>query len=156
MATWQFDVFFSPALGALSNRNLLTRGDPVDILEQMRDVTTEDLPDSSISNLVEDMRIEKSWNSDLEICGNMDGDRIDISRQAKIVSAIASRIDIREIDPQFMMQLVAFAEYNQLLLIDSSTGNVIGTNVSKSVEAIMKSPAARFVGDPNKFFRTII
>jgi hypothetical protein len=145
MATWQFDIWLAELIGKIGNSYAQ---------EEANLLNLRLLPDS-IVQLIGDLPSEKSWNADLEIRGTMEGDRIDIIYENGSVAEISVRIDVREIDLNFLVRIVQFAKFYRLLLVNATTREVIESDIEMLIGTIERSPAFKFVSNPHDFIKKI-
>lgn len=145
MATWQFDIWFAEPIGKIGNG----------YAQEQASLLNLSLSDDSIIHFIGDLPSEKSWNADLEIRGKMEGDRIDIIYENGSVAEISVRIDVREIDLNFLVRIVQFSKINRLLLVNATTREVIESDIEMLIGAIESSSAFKFVSNPHDFIRKI-
>lgn len=128
-------------------------GNPLsdDELEDLRNLEKLKIHRASLNVLIGQLVPADSWNKDLEIYGQMDGDRIDVSYEGGIVSELMVRIDVRSVDKGLIQRLAGFAEHNQLAIIDLEKWVPIGAHARSLLAAILNSNAREFAIDPETF-----
>jgi hypothetical protein len=95
-----------------------------------------------------------SWAPDLELWGSEDGNRIDVwVDRARPVEARV-RFDMRESSPDFVIAVVRFASDSHTGF-RAENGVEIHAELSELVAALEGSRAARFVEDPDRYFRRL-
>ena len=101
-------------------------------------------------------RIE--WTSkldDLKEFGNNETNDISISLKSNKVTSIHVRIDLRDIDSDFINVVFKIARDNECLLFDTD-GQVYSPNRKLLKENISKSKAFQFVKNPEQFLNNLI
>jgi hypothetical protein len=128
-ATWQADFHFL----------LPPQGLPVDYRDRLARI----LPRGS------------SWDSEGEIWGTADGDRIDVSLTNGLPTEVFARFDLRAWRPSLYDQFLAFVASIGGRLQSAETGNEVPLTSGAFRRSLAESPAAGFVLDPEGYLRKL-
>lgn len=93
----------------------------------------------------------ESWADNIEIWGKDDSDRIDLVAENETVAGVFVRVDLRQPLRTFPAGLVAVARELGCVLLTEQC-EILEPEEGALIDAIRKSPAARFVSNPQKFF----
>lgn len=86
----------------------------------------------------------RSWSRDIQWWGSEDGDRIDVVLDNGWPMEALVRIDLRELDAQFVESVLGFARSVGFQLLDAD-GREIQPALDDFMLAVRTSPAFRFV-----------
>ncbi len=78
------------------------------------------------------------------------GDSIEVSMESNRVAGIFARINVAQLDKDFVRQLVLFAAHCDALLL-TEEGTLIAPDEAALSTLIKQSNAMRFVQDPQRF-----
>jgi len=153
MAVWQFDLHVLPA------SEVRRRTDECKSSEALLGFLNEGMPwgasnASALVRVADSLLTERtSWSDHLRIWGIEDGHRLDISFEDDVVGSVFVRIDMRDA-PDFVERLAAIGlEEDWVFLTDN--GKLIEPSVADLAQAMIESPAAKFVEDPAAFLSVI-
>ena len=128
MATWQADFFFK--------------------------IAASDLPDDYRERLSSVLPIGHSWSDSIELWGDSDSDRIDVSRAPGTAPEIFCRFDLREWKPELYGRFIECVRSIGGHLT-TAEGEDVGLELGALESALRSSSAARFVADPETFLRAL-
>ena len=95
-----------------------------------------------------------SWSAGLETWGADDGDRIDVWLRDGGPQDGLMRLDVRNLDPNFIGGALEVLEDLGAEIRDSA-GAVIEPNLAQVMLAVRRSAAFRFVADPEDYLRRL-
>ena len=154
MATWQFDFFLIPDTSVTKDSGQLRVANVELDREQIINLESVDISDSSLNELKDGLPVLKSWSSKIQIWGDFESDRIDILSEGNHIAEIFIRIDVRKINPIFVTKALKFAQANKLVSF-VSPDQIFEPSPELLVNAIKHSDAFRFVVDPHDFLRKL-
>jgi hypothetical protein len=128
MAAWQTDFSLQPELRAL----------PEDFRAQLDAL----LPRG------------RTWHEWQEAWGAEDGNRVEVWHDPRGATEVVIRVDLRELDPAWLEQLLAFARHVRRELW-TPDGRVFGANLGELTLVLRGSPAWRFVREPEAYLRRV-
>jgi hypothetical protein len=117
------------------------------------------LSDSGLSEdyrarLAQVLPVGRSWNSQTEMWGLEDGDRVEVSRDDNGTPEIFARFDLREWKPALYERFIAFVRDIDGGLQDAEGGHQVAVTEEAFTANLRASRAARFVRDPEEYFRS--
>ena len=96
----------------------------------------------------------QSWSPDLLLWGSSSGDRVDVSLENSRVSDLFVRVDMSAPSPAFFDQILAFAQTCEAVFLGEG-GDVVEPVPEVFARALQQSRAARFLHDPELYFRRV-
>ena len=154
MATWQFDLHLLPKERLIG----LVGAHPLTISRELLEETRwwDGKVDIDLLNadLASFLRQAKSWHPEVATWGEEDGNRIDVVYENDDVVEIFVRIDLRQIDRDFVIGLVRLAQKHECVFV-TSTMRVLEPTISNLIKGIEESDAYRFVDDPTSFLESL-
>jgi hypothetical protein len=92
----------------------------------------------------------QSWTPSIEVWGEQEGDRIDLSIDEHGMRGLFVRIDVRKNSFAFLSQLVQLGRKNKWVFL-ASDGAVLRPSLRMVLSAIRRSSSYRWVDDPRAF-----
>ncbi len=149
MAAWQFDVYLVPR-AALKEISAGSDRIDADVFENKDLWRSTTLPASYRQLLTEFTRASSEVADDWTVFGEQEGDRVDVLANGDRVEEVRARVDVRELNAEFIEGLIRFASICDCALISEQLHVIEPTLEALWVE-IELSPAAMFVSNPRKF-----
>lgn len=154
MATWQFDFFLASepeSAGRDGFRQIATHGEDRETLIDLRKTS---LAIDDLNEITSRLEPLTTWYGDLRQWGSEVGNRIDVLVDGQYVREIFVRVDVRNVDHEFLNSILNLARKHSLVIVTES-GKILGALRASLLRAIEASPAFRFVADPVEFLRSI-
>jgi len=154
LAIWQFDLHVLPcdavkaAYGDI--RPLTLSKSDFEKYANWDECHLKDI-EGAVASLLEE---RSSWGRHLRTWGDEDGNRIDLTYQAGILSSIFVRIDVRTVSYTFIGGFLDVARRNDWVLL-TGDGRLLDPSASQLLSAIQRSTAAKFVADPEQFLKNL-
>ncbi len=153
MAVWQFKIHVVPAANVrVGSADVirLTR-DQVDAAQRTFTPAEIDAVSGQLSDLLPE---KKSWSAELRVWGDEKSDDVQVWFDGGSVECVDIRLDLRHLSLTLVSGLCAIARASDWLLV-TTDGVVIRPNTEAVVQALVKSPAQRFVDDPYGFLAEV-
>lgn len=149
MATWQFSFHLIPRSEA---HRLLSvgRSERRRVFDDFEWWAAASPSLSPIDELDGFMRETAGWSSDLRSWGKDDGHRIELWFDGGRVVEISGRIDLRQVDLEFLAGVLRLAELCDGTILTENM-EICDPTLDALTGAMLRSPAARFVADPAAF-----
>ena len=154
MAAWQCDFLLAPRTELAAHGRALPEwipGDAVRDTRWWRRVTPPHDPAALAAAIVPPAA---SWAADLTTFGHENGDRIDVWRAGGRVESILVRVDMHGRPGRFVADVVDLARALDAVLLRVD-GLVVRPELASLTQALLTSPAARFVEDPAAYLRRV-
>lgn len=150
MATWQFSFHVIPRSEA---HRLLSvgRSERRRVFEDFEWWAAAPPSLSLIDELDGFMRETADWSSDLRSWGKDDGDRIELWFDRDRIVEIFGRIDLRQVDLDFLAGALRLAELCGGMILTENM-EICDPTLDGLTVAMLRSPAPRFVADPGAFW----
>jgi hypothetical protein len=155
VAVWQFDFHLIPASSvsrrfrvvpltiSMDEYDRVDWWDEVDLVRDLR---------ADFSSILAPLR---SWRPQLEMWGEDDGNRIDVSFEGDQIASVFGRIDVRDLSLVFLNSLVAIARRRDLIMLTEDRHLLSSMTVKAVLSAIHRSSSFAFVSDPEEFLRRL-
>lgn len=150
MATWQYSLHLIP-------RRAVEEIYPTVPLSLSREAFDEvewwqqHQPPPNFTSLIEPFLAPRQhWSDMTRAWGVESGDSIEVSMESNRVAGIFARINVAQLDKDFVRQLVLFAAHCDALLL-TEEGTLIAPDEAALSTLIKQSNAMRFVQDPQRF-----
>ena len=150
MATWQYDLLLIPRLKLLKQYGsipLQMRAEDYEQQEWWIDVSVPDDLEIRLSDICKPL---SSWSDSARSWGAEDGNRIDVCYSDGHLREMSVRIDLRQRIAPFLQQILELASSLDCVFC-SYGGEVFEPDREVAVRNIARSPAFRFVVDPQQF-----
>ena len=95
-----------------------------------------------------------SWCEDIELWGDMEGDRVEVCRDKGKVDTVYIRVNAANLDTSFISGVSNFAQACDCLIFTEDK-EIIEPNPELLGKAVLQSNAARFVSSPREFLRNL-
>lgn len=149
MALWQFALDLIPVSAARVSGVEAIRLD-----DGLRDVPLLSFSNAQIADLTGHLSIllpeSQSWNSSLRIWGNEKSDDVQVWFEGSAVEFVQFRLDVSNLSFRFVGGICELARQFGCLLA-ARDGAIIQPRVEPVVKAVLRSPAMKFVQDPDAY-----
>jgi hypothetical protein len=149
MALWQFAFDLIPASAARVSDVTAIRLD-----DSLRDVSLLNFSNAEIADLIAHLSTllpeAQSWNSSLRIWGNEKSNDIQVWFQNSAVEFVQFRLDASTLSLRLVGGICELARRFGCLLV-ARDGAIIQPRIEPVVKAVLRSPAMKFVQDPDTY-----
>jgi hypothetical protein len=152
MALWQWDVYILPKSEVVARFSPIPLTVGLDQVEAIRwdfGLDIERLAAFFDSQLP---RYSTPWMENTRSWGSDAGNRIELYFEKLNITDIAIRVDLRQLDQQFLKSLSEFCYANNYVFYPIETGEFIEPDCDLLLGAISRSRKMKFVSDPRSFF----
>jgi hypothetical protein len=150
MATWQFDVHLIPRAELLNIFGFLPAKIDKESFNARNWWHNTKLPNGYREILSSFVPVGSSWCEDIELWGDEEGDRIDVSHDEGRIDAVYVRISAISLNKSFVSCVAQFAQTCDCLIL-TEDDQLIEPSPDLLGKAVLQSNAARFVANPRKF-----
>ena len=150
MAIWQFALHAVPNMPPADVT-------PMQLTEAEVEIAWESFPVDAASlaaRLSAFLPERKAWSEHLRAWGDEDSDDVQVWMQADTVQSIQFRVDVRCVSHAFLNGLCELASEFGWHLVDDA-GVIVPSRPGRILKTILRSPAQRFVADPEHFLKQI-
>jgi|SRR5689334_1869968 len=154
MASWQFDLYLIPKERLVA----LVGTYPIAISRELFENTAwwegGAAPNVLEADLASFLPGTKSWSSDIAVWGEENGNRIDVLYEGDEIIEIFVRIDLRQRDRRFVVDLIRFAKNHETVLLTTNM-RVLEPTLNNLIKAMEESDAHLFVNDLKGFWESL-
>lgn len=146
MAIWQFKVEFVPNV-VVARHDVIPEEEWADCQWWVRSIA----PSGLLEDLACLLPSHRSWSEDLSQWGSQDSDLIEIWRENGKIESVSARIDMRNLDLEFVRDLSEIANEGQCRLIYSRYRTVLPQDYAELVGALLASPTFKALKHPEEW-----
>ncbi len=152
MAIWQWDIWIIPRAEVLRHLRIIPTYIDQDWVESIEWWTT--VAELELVLFFESLlpSYNTPWAKNTRSWGTDDGDRIELRVDEGMITEVAIRIDLRDLNLDFLSSIVDFSIGSDFLFYSLETNKLIEPDVGRLVDEIRKSRKALFLRDPDRFF----
>jgi hypothetical protein len=152
MAIWQWDVWIIPKTEVLKLFSTIPEFMDLDWFESVEwwnNVSKIKLKTTFESLLP---NYDTPWAKNTQSWGSDEGDRIELRIEDEKIIDVVIRVDLRELNVNFLHSLVKFSEFNDFLFYSFESNKFIEPDSQKLLGEIKKSRKITFLQNPENFF----
>ena len=154
MASWQYDLHLVPRLMLMKTFGHIPDSLEPEVFDSI-DWWADNQPPADYQEVASSLLNESaSWNINLRVWGEGDGNRLDVFSERGDVRDVFIRVDVRNLDPAFLKQVARFADHCRCLLLTADMA-VLEPTVELLRSAIKQSRAFSFVSNPHRFLEDL-
>ncbi|MFK4768988.1 hypothetical protein [Rhizobium sp. ZW T2_16] len=151
MAIWQFAFDLMPSSAAIINGAAAAR-----MTRAQLEAVNQDFSSPTIMHLFErlnSMMPEKtSWSPSLRIWGDEKTNDVQVVLGEPGIEGVQFRLDVANLSMPLVAQICSLAQDTACVLV-TRDGAIVRPNGTSLIRAVMRSNAARYVRDPERFIR---
>ncbi|MBS1809053.1 MAG: hypothetical protein JST84_12895 [Acidobacteria bacterium] len=152
MATWQYDLSLIPCSKVLEQYGSVPQNIEYEDFNRVKWWEGGSLPSNILTTLDTFFPRITHWHKNTQGWGREDSDFIEITFTNEDLSDIFIRIDVRNINLNFLKKITELAKNCNCFLVSMEWLKIITPNVSLLLEDIKDSAANRFAKNPDEFF----
>jgi len=151
MAIWQFAFDLMPSSAVIINEAVAVR-----MTQAQLDATEPDFSAATIQLLFERLGSilpeKTSWSPSLRIWGDEKTNDVQVFLGEPGIEGVQFRLDVANLSMPLVAQICSLAQDTACVLV-TRDGAIVRPNGTSLIRAIMRSNAARYVRDPERFIR---
>jgi hypothetical protein len=154
MATWQFDLHLIPRSELQKVFGYVPTKLDRETFNAVNWWQTFHLPSQYREMLSGFAQAGTSWCEEIELWGDMEGDRVEVCRDEGEIDTVYIRINAANLNSDFINGVSDFAQACDCLIFTEDK-ELIEPVPKLLGKAVLQSNAARFVADPHEFLRNL-